>query len=413
VVGYPAARVATRSRYNGGDNNLTMTTEITLNLQRHYLTIAEAMRTIMSFDGEGRLILAFRDGTNYTRGLSGEVLLKCVVGPGHKERRRLSDDERRALLTELLAHTRQMIERVEATATPAAHDWFERIRRWDVARLEADRERFRTVYKPISILPPDQYRALVLQATEGCSWNRCHFCTFYRDRPFRIHSPASFREHIHRVKAFVGAGLALRKAIFLGDANALIIPQPRLRELLSVVHDEFAIGPEADYKGIYAFLDIFGAERKTLDEYRELAAAGVRRIYLGLESGDETVFRLLNKPGSPAESIEAVRVIKTAGIAVGVILLVGAGGDRFAAAHVQHSLAAIAAMHLGPEDIVYLSPLIITPDSPYLAQLQDAGSSPLSATAINDQLDQLKRGARAVVGSGAKVVIYHIEEFVY
>lgn len=371
------------------------------------------MRTIVSFDGEGRLIVAFRDGINYVRGLSGDVLQKRVLAPGQKERRKLSDEERRRVLAELLTWSQQMIEHIAATASPAERDWFERIRRWDVDRLEAERERFRMVYKPISILPPDQYRALVLQATEGCSWNRCHFCTFYRDRAFRIHSPGSFRTHIQRVKEFVGAGIGLRRAIFLGDANALIIPQPRLRELLQVVHEEFRIGPQADFKGIYAFLDIFGAERKTLNEYRELAAAGVRRIYLGLESGDETVFRLLNKPGSPAEAIEAVRTIKAAGIAEGIILLVGAGGERFAHDHVQHSLAAIAAMGLGPEDIVYLSPLIIPTDTPYLAQLQAFDSRPLSDEAIFEQFNQLKQGARMVVGTGAKVVIYHVEEFVY
>ncbi len=390
-----------------------MASNITINMQPHHLTIAEAMRTIVSFDGEGRPIVAFRNGINYVRGLSGDVLQKRVLAPGQKERRKLPDEERRRVLAELLTWSQQMIERIAATASPAERDWFDRIRRWDVDRLEAERERFRMVYKPISILPPDQYRALVLQATEGCSWNRCHFCTFYRDRAFRIHSPASFRTHIQRVKEFVGAGIGLRMAIFLGDANALIIPQPRLRELLRVVHEEFSIGPQAGFKGIYAFLDIFGAERKTLAEYRELAATGVRRIYLGLESGDETVFRLLNKPGSPAEAIEAVRTIKAAGIAVGVILLVGAGGERFAHDHVQHSLAAIAAMGLGPEDIVYLSPLIIPTDTLYLAQLQAFDSRPLSDEAIFEQFNQLKQGARMVVGTGAKVVIYHIEEFVY
>jgi len=390
-----------------------MAANITVNVQPHHLTIAEAMRTIVSFDGEGRPIVAFRNGINYVRGLSGEVLQKRVLAPGQKERRKLSDEERRRVLAELLTWSQQMIERIAATASSTERDWFERIRRWDVDRLEAERERFRKVYKPISILPPDQYRALVLQATEGCSWNHCHFCTFYRDRAFRIHSPDSFRNHIQQVKEFVGAGIGLRMAIFLGDANALIIPQPRLRELLRVVHEEFRIGPQADFKGIYAFLDIFGAERKTLDEYRELAAAGVRRIYLGLESGDETVFRLLNKPGSPAEAIEAVRTIKAAGIAVGIILLVGVGGERFAHDHVQRSLAAIAAMNLGPEDIVYLSPLIIPTDTPYLAQLQAFDSPPLSEDAILEQFNQLKQGARMVAGPGAKVVIYHIEEFVY
>jgi len=236
-----------------------MAANITVNVQPHHLTIAEAMRTIVSFDGEGRPIVAFRNGINYVRGLSGEVLQKRVLAPGQKERRKLSDEERRRVLAELLTWSQQMIERIAATASSTERDWFERIRRWDVDRLEAERERFRKVYKPISILPPDQYRALVLQATEGCSWNHCHFCTFYRDRAFRIHSPDSFRNHIQQVKEFVGAGIGLRMAIFLGDANALIIPQPRLRELLRVVHEEFRIGPQADFKGIYAFLDIFGA----------------------------------------------------------------------------------------------------------------------------------------------------------
>ncbi len=383
---------------------------VTINLQRDYLTIAEALRTIISFDGEGRPIVAFLDGVNYVRGLSGEMLAKRVIAPGRKERRKLSADERCVTLERLLTHARRMIAQIESTASPAAREWFARITRWDVAQLEAERERFCAVYKPVSIVPPDQYRALVVQATEGCSWNRCHFCTFYRDRAFRIRSPAAFREHLRQVKALVGAGIGLRKALFLGDANALIIPQPRLRELLQIAREEFTIGPAAPFKGIYSFLDIFGAERKTLADYQELAAAGVRRIYLGLESGDETVFRLLNKPGSPAEAVEAVRTIKAAGIAVGVILLVGAGGDRFAADHVAHSLATIAAMNLGPGDIVYLSPLITSPDSPYLAQLAASASQPLDEAAIADQLTTLKRSVHA---PGAKVVIYHIEEWVY
>ena len=111
---------------------------------------------------------------------------------------------------------------------------------------------------------------------EGCSWNQCTFCTFYHDRKFRIKCPTDFRRHIQKIKVLLGQAIGLRKSIFLGDANALIIPQHRLRDLLQVVQEEFPIGvPRAgdDYtlKGISSFLDIVGAERKTLDDYRELA----------------------------------------------------------------------------------------------------------------------------------------------
>jgi hypothetical protein len=85
-------------------------------------------------------------------------------------------------------------------------------------------------------------------------------------------------------------------------------------DLLQVVHEEFSIGarkPGDDYalKGIYSFLDIFGAERKTLDDYRELAAYGLKRIYIGLETGDDDLFALLNKPGSPLTVREALILI--------------------------------------------------------------------------------------------------------
>ena len=47
--------------------------------------------------------------------------------------------------------------------------------------------------RTIPILPPDQYLALVVQATEGCSWNKCTFCAFYKDRPFHIKHEAELR----------------------------------------------------------------------------------------------------------------------------------------------------------------------------------------------------------------------------
>ncbi|MCS6880295.1 MAG: radical SAM protein [Oscillochloridaceae bacterium] len=382
------------------------------NPQPHFLTVSDNLRTTYSFDGEGRLLGAFLDGVNYRRGLGGDILMKQVVGGRTKRRRMLSTFERRQLLSVVSAHVAAIRECAQSVASPEVCAWLDRALTWDVERLEAERDAFQEIYKPISILPPDQYLALVLQAAEGCSWNRCTFCSLYRDRKFRIKTPEEFRRHVRSVKAFVGAGLRMRKSIFLGDANALIIPQARLGELLAVVHQEFVIGDKG-LKGIYAFLDIFGAERKTVSDYRELRDAGVRRIYLGLESGDETVFRLLNKPGSPSACIEAVQAIKAAGLNVGIILLAGAGGARLAPAHVNHSLEALAAMGLSEGDLVYISPLIVSPTGPYAEQLDQAGSPWLDHAAINAQLTYLKDGARALCDPRAKVALYHIEEFIY
>ncbi|MFQ3631668.1 radical SAM protein [Roseiflexus sp.] len=383
------------------------------NTQRHFLTVSVDLHTTLSFDREGRLIGVFLDGANYRRGLCGDILMKRASTRGGKLRRMLPPEERRRLLA--LVRRRLMIIRECAYNTTSVdiRAWLDRILTWDVERLEAERAAFFSIYKPISILPPDQYLSLVLQAAEGCSWNRCTFCTLYRDRKFRIKSCAEFRHHIQQVKDFVGSGINMRKSIFLGDANALIIPQSRLRELIAIVHDEFVFGSPNGMKGIYAFIDIFGAERKTFDDYREMHDAQVKRVYLGLESGDEEVFRCLNKPGSPAACIEAVHMIKSAGINVGIILLAGAGGARLASAHVTHSLDALAAMKLNAGDLVYVSPLIVSSDSPYMQSLRDFQSEPLQGAAIQQQLEHLKSGAKAVCGNGVKVALYHLEEFVY
>ncbi len=380
---------------------------IYLNPQPWSLTISDNLHTTFVFDREGRPVSCFLGGQNYRFGLAGDVLLKAAAPPAPKLRRLLSGDE----AAQLRASVRARLARIAAGVGPALGEelraWLALALAWDEERAQADRRLFRSIYLPVSIVPPDQYRALVLQMTEGCSWNRCSFCSFYRDRRFRVKSPAALREHIRQIKAFLGRGLGLRHAVFLGDANALIVPQPRLRELLEVVREELP-GQE-----LYAFLDIFGAEQKTAEEYAELRAAGVRRVYIGLESGDEAVFRLLNKPGSPQQCVADVERIKAAGIQAGVILLAGAGGATLARQHVAQSLAALAAMGLGAGDLVYISPLIVPDDGEYAARAREQGLEPIAPPDLAAQLDELKAGARAATGGRARVALYHIEEWLY
>ena len=82
-------------------------------------------------------------------------------------------------------------------------------------------------------------------------------------------------------------------------------------------------------RGIYAFVDGLSAERKSVEDFRELWRRGVRRVYIGLESGCEALLTWLRKPSSAAMMLDAVKRMKTAGLQVGVIVLTGVGGERF------------------------------------------------------------------------------------
>ncbi len=371
------------------------------------ITISEDYHTTYTFDREGRLIGAFVDGVNYHRSLDNKVMKK-YRSQSHSERIRV-------LLSSRQARTffEQTFERMQAVrhqlrgqeeAYQSVVQWLDTILAWDFPLLEAQRTTFQSIYCPVGILPPDQYLSVVVQATEGCSWNKCSFCTFYHGRRFRIKTPETLQQHCRDIKAFFGRSIQLRKSLFLADANAIAIPQRRLLDLLKVVHDEFPIGspkPQEDTQnnennesytldGIYSFLDIFGAEKKSIADYRELRDALVKRVYIGLETGDPALFSLLNKPGSPQECVEVVRTIKEGGISVGIIILAGVGGREMASNHLEHSIATIKQMNLDRNDIVYVSPLVVSGESDYTKQMNELGIHPLTMPEIQEQIQLVK-----------------------
>ena len=308
------------------------------------------------FDLAGRLIGAFAGGVNYRRGLDNRVLSKWRGADGVRQRRWLSPDEARRFLTEAYDLARLV---AQTTAEPELTV----LQRWDWAALLADARRFGEIYRPVGILPPDQYLALVVQATEGCSYNQCTFCDFYRDRPFRVKSADELRAHIHCCADVFGPALGRRKSLFLADANALVVPMPRLRAWLDVVAEARFMLADA---GIFSFMDAFDVQRKSADEWVELAARGLRHVaYIGMETGDDGLLRWLRKPGTVADVIDAVGHLKRAGVAVSVIVMTGVGGGRYAEAHVCGTIAALNAMSLGAGDLVYFSPFVAQPGCPY------------------------------------------------
>jgi radical SAM superfamily enzyme YgiQ (UPF0313 family) len=289
-----------------------------------------------------------------------------------------------------------------------------------------DRRRFQAVYRPVPILPPDQYLALVLQATEGCHYNQCNFCHFYRQQPFHIKSDAEFRAHVAAVKGFLGAGAQLRRTIFLADANALVIPHPRLLAIFDALNEAFEIAPVclegralARWKvahpqgiaGVYSFIDAFTGNRKPREQFAELAVLGLRRVYIGMESGHVPLLRFLCKPSMPHDVRHVVNEAKAAGVHVGVIVMLGIGGHRYAAEHVADTVAVVNSLGLDQGDIVYLSEFIDEPGSEYAAQAQAEGIRALGGAEVRAQASAIRAGLR--FAEPPKLAVYDIREFIY
>jgi hypothetical protein len=372
-------------------------------------TLSPSRDLVVAFDLEGRPTSWFRGGETFKRSLSSDVVGRRTVDG---ERRRWTAPEPRA--EELLELAREVASEARAAgaARLAPDDAAEldarlvRILAWTPARLRAERERFLAAYRPISILPPDQYGAVVLQATFGCSWNRCTYCTFYQGRPFQVRPTEAFAEHVRAVRELLGRAAAGRRSVFLADGNALVLSNERLRPVIETARGAFPHRPLA------GFVDVFSGERKPTSAWRELRSWGLRRVAIGVETGHDPLLGYLNKPGSADEAADFVATLKEAGLEVAVILMVGAGGRRFAEGHVRDTAALLGRLPLGGGDLVYLSPFVRHDDAPYAEIAARDGLEELTREE-RDAQERVLRGAARDAVPEARVARYSIAEFVY
>ncbi len=384
---------------------------ITLNLQPGAIIISPAYGESYSFDRAGRLLSLFQEGRSLQRTLDHRLLLR--QGQGEQRRVELPPAERDGVLTrtfDSLAALRAVMETADLPPDQRAlaAEALETVLAMPPAALAEDAEGYRRLFLPVSILPPDQYLALVVQATIGCSWNRCTFCGLYRDRQFRIRGEEEFRRHCEAVRDYFGAGLSLRRGLFLADANALTVPQPRLLRLVNAAQAVFGLpdGP----RPLFSFISAFDTRHKSPADWAALRERGLERVYIGLETGDDELLRFIRKPGSAADAISAVQELKAGGIAVGVIVMVGLGGERFAAQHVANTLATVSAMPLDGADVIYLSAYRPAPLTEYPEEAEAAGITPLTPEEETEQERALQAGLRERL-PGTRVAPYRVEGF--
>lgn len=344
-------------------------------------SLYEADGDVAHFDLEGRWQRAKLQGRTLLRGLDGVVLERFGGAQGEDVR-----------LTDLnAAH-----EAVVALVSRARVDAPVLLPTWTVDQLLAEKQRFLEAYRPVGIVPPDRYRSLIIQATQGCAYNGCLFCSLYKGQRHRVVPPAEVREHVQRVKAFVGSGLADRRGVFLGEANALAMPQSALLEVLELLHEEL---PQLA-GDVSSFIDAFDEYRR-VDELEALRAKGLTRVFVGVESGDEATLGALGKPATIAGVGRLVESLKAAGVSVGVIFLAGLGRT-----HVEKSAELVARLALDEGDVVYVSPLVVERGGALASQLEKRGLGGVDAEGEATEL-------RARFKGRAKVARYDVRRWVY
>jgi len=168
--------------------------------------------------------------------------------------------------------------------------------------------------------PPSEAYSLLLRVTRGCPWNRCLFCSMYKDIPFERRALEEIKEDIEQAARLYGESA---RTAFIGDSNSLVTKTELLSEVLRSLYASF---PRLERVTSYARAKTIA--KKDLDDLKQLRKAGLVRLHVGLETGDAETLEFIQKGATPEEQIEAGLKAKEAGFELSLYILLGIGGIR-------------------------------------------------------------------------------------
>ena len=178
--------------------------------------------------------------------------------------------------------------------------------------------------------PPSEWQSYILQVTNGCSWNRCTFCEMYQ-QPQKQFNLKPIEQIAKELKTIKTRGLTVRR-VFLADGDAMVLSVRRLKDILAAINKVFP-----DINRISAYCLPRNISNKTVAELTELRQLGLGMLYVGCETGSDTLLNIIDKGETFESSKSALNKIHVAGIKSSVMILNGLGGHSLSAEHAVES----------------------------------------------------------------------------
>lgn len=228
--------------------------------------------------------------------------------------------------------------------------------------------------------PPSEggSHSLLVRFTRNCPWNRCGFCAMYKGEKFEVRSPGDIKRDIDAMAALCNdlkdishsighdgdltqeSVIALlskvpqlnhhqgfvmlyhwlvsgAKTAFLQDANSLIMKTDDLVEVLTYLRKTFP-----SLKRITTYARSRTLVQKPLGELKSIKAAGLDRLHVGLETGDDELLKKIKKGITADGHIKGGRKALQAGFQLSEYWMPGLGGREMWEAHATHTARALS-----------------------------------------------------------------------
>jgi radical SAM superfamily enzyme YgiQ (UPF0313 family) len=233
--------------------------------------------------------------------------------------------------------------------------------------------------------PPSEAYSLLVRVMRGCPWNYCTFCFAYKElsRKECLRSVEEVQDDIDELRLSVdywkrlGHGREPRWA-FLADSNAIVIRTDGLVRIVEYLRQVF---PSLERVTSYGRAKTVLAKKP--DDLARLRDAGLTRLHLGLESGDDEVLRRVRKGATAREMIDAGLRAKEAGFELSEYVMPGLGGR---AASRQHALNTARVLNAIDPHYIRVRTLMLVPGIPLCDEYQRGEFEPLSRREIIEEI---------------------------
>jgi len=200
--------------------------------------------------------------------------------------------------------------------------------------------------------PPSEANSLIFQITLGCSFNQCSYCEMYRTKKYSERPWEEIKMEIDMTSTAYPA----TKRIFLADGDAINLPTERLVQILEYIYKKF---PTLERVSSYAMPK--NLLQKTDRELMTLRAAGLQMLYVGIESGSDTVLKKITKGATYKTIVQSCKKAKENNYVLSCMIILGLGGKKYTFEHVEETAKIISevspdyvgALNLHLDDTLY------------------------------------------------------------
>ena len=168
--------------------------------------------------------------------------------------------------------------------------------------------------------PPSEAKSLIFQVTLGCSFNECSFCDMYRSKEYSERSWEEVKGEID----LMAKTMPDTTRIFLADGDALNLSTDYMIQIVEYIYQKF---PNLERVSCYAMP--MNLLKKTPDELNMMNKAGLNRLYLGIETGNDIILKKVTKGATQSTMIKACKKAQDAGFTLSCMVILGLGGSKY------------------------------------------------------------------------------------